>query len=104
MAGLPPPEMTPEFIAYSNGPMLLAQVAPIYAIAALVVLGRCYVRAMIVKSFRGDDWTMVVCLVSILMPSIAKKAHLYLVVRFLQRCALQHTLLRSISASGSTWP
>ncbi|KAH7068331.1 hypothetical protein BKA63DRAFT_581790 [Paraphoma chrysanthemicola] len=63
MAVLPLPDMTPEFIAYSNGPMLLAQVAPIYAIAALVVLGRCYVRVLIVKSFRWDDWTMLVCLV-----------------------------------------
>ena len=75
MAGTPPPEMTPEFIAYSNGPILLAQVAPIYAIAALVVIGRCYVRALIVKSFRGDDWTMVGCLVSILVPNLAKNAH-----------------------------
>src|SRR5690242_16265278 len=65
MAVLPLPDMTPEFIAYSNGPMLLAQVAPIYAIAALVVLGRCYVRVLIVKSFRWDDWTMLVCLVSL---------------------------------------
>jgi hypothetical protein len=55
MAGPSAPEMTPEFIAYSNGPMLLAQVAPIYVIAALVLLGRCYARALIVKSFRGDD-------------------------------------------------
>jgi hypothetical protein len=72
MAGLPPPEMIPEFIAYSNGPMLLAQVAPIYAIAALVVLGRCYVRAVIVKSFRGDDWTMIGCLVSVFVLSVTE--------------------------------
>jgi hypothetical protein len=67
MAATPPPDMTPEFIAYSNGPNLLAQTAPIYAIAALVVLGRCYVRALIVKSFRWDDWTTVVTLVSLLV-------------------------------------
>jgi hypothetical protein len=91
MVGSPPQAMTPEFIAYSNGPILLAQVAPIYAIAALVVLGRCYVRAVIVKSFPGDDWTMVGCLVSVLVPNVAMNAHSYLAVRCLQRRALQHT-------------
>jgi hypothetical protein len=67
MAPPAPPEMTPEFIAYSNEPILLAQTAPIYAIAALVVLGRCYVRALIVKSFRWDDWTMALTMVRMSM-------------------------------------
>ena len=91
MADTSPPEMTAEFIAYSNGPTLLAQVAPIYAIAALVVLGRCYVRAVIVKSFRWDDWTMVMCLVSISVPSAFEKIYSYFSVRYSQRCALRHT-------------
>jgi hypothetical protein len=91
MTGSAEPEMTPEFILYSNGPILLAQVAPIYTIAALVVLGRCYVRAVIVKSFRGDDWTMVGCLVSVIVLNFVKDAHSYLAARCLQRCALQHT-------------
>ena len=66
----PPPEFTPEFVAYSNGPILLAQTAPIYAIAATVVIARCYTRVMIVKSFGKDDWAMVATLVSArLLPS-----------------------------------
>jgi ethanolamine transporter EutH len=71
----PPQEMSPEFIAYSNGPTLLAQVVPIYAIAVLVVLGRCYVRAVMVKSFRWDDWTMVVCLVGVPVTSAVDKSY-----------------------------
>lgn len=63
MPGPNPPESTPEFVAYSNGPVLLAQTAPIYAIAAAVVLARCYTRLMIVKSFGRDDWAMVATLV-----------------------------------------
>jgi hypothetical protein len=90
MTGPSPQDMTPDFIAYSNGPTLLAQVAPIYAIAALVVLGRCYVRAIIVKSFRWDDWTMVACLVSILVLSTADKAKSYSALRYSQQCVLRH--------------
>lgn len=82
-----PAEMTPEFIVYSNGPMLLAQTAPIYAIAASVVIGRCYVRALIVKSFRWDDWTMALTLVSILVPDAFFSTHGW-AIRCSQHCAL----------------
>jgi hypothetical protein len=68
MPGSPLPEFTPEFVAYSNGPILLAQTAPIYAIAAAVVVARCYTRLMIVKSFGRDDWAMLATLVRNLLP------------------------------------
>lgn len=88
----PRSELTPEFIAYTNGPNLLAQVAPIYAIAAAIVIIRCHVRAFILKSFRGDDWTMVMCLVCAPAPDDAGQVDLYFSIRSSQQHASQHTL------------
>lgn len=68
MSGAPAPKslsaLSPEVIAYSNGPALLAQTGSMFALAALVVLGRCYTRVLVVKSFGKDDWAMLGAMVS----------------------------------------
>ncbi|KAF2628081.1 hypothetical protein BU25DRAFT_457944 [Macroventuria anomochaeta] len=50
--------LSPEAIAYTNGPVLLARTGPIYAVALLTVLLRSYSRWFIVKSFGKDHSTM----------------------------------------------
>lgn len=57
-------DLSPDIVAYRNGPVLLVQTTPAFAVAALVVLLRCYARARILKSFGTDDWVMIVTLVS----------------------------------------
>lgn len=52
------PGPTPEELAFDNGPTLLTSTGTMFAIAAVVVLGRCYTRIIMVKSFGKDDWTM----------------------------------------------
>lgn len=63
----PPPknlaDLPPEVLAYNNGPVLLAQTASFFSVAALVVLGRCYTRIFMVKSFGRDDWAMLLAMV-----------------------------------------
>ncbi|KAF1834932.1 hypothetical protein BDW02DRAFT_317965 [Decorospora gaudefroyi] len=56
-------DLSPEQIAYTHGPVLLAQTVPVFTVAALVVFLRCYIRARVVKSFGKDDWTMVAAIV-----------------------------------------
>ncbi|KNG45398.1 hypothetical protein TW65_07930 [Stemphylium lycopersici] len=56
-------DLSPDIVAYRNGPVLLVQTTPAFAVAALVVLLRCYARARILKSFGTDDWVMIVTLV-----------------------------------------
>jgi hypothetical protein len=66
MSALPPKnlaDLPPEIRDYSNGPVLLAQTASIFAIAALVVSGRCYTRGFVIKSFGKDDWAMLAAMV-----------------------------------------
>lgn len=50
--------LTPEYIAYTNAPVLLTQFGSLFAGASLVVFLRCYVRAVMIKSFGKDDWIM----------------------------------------------
>lgn len=57
-------DLSPEAIAYTNGPVLLAQTGSLYAVALLTVLLRSYSRWFIVRSFGKDDWTMIAAVVS----------------------------------------
>lgn len=59
-----PPQLTPEQIAYTNAPEILAITGSFFAAAALVVLLRCYVRLVMLKVFGIDDYIMVVAMVS----------------------------------------
>ncbi|KAF2662041.1 hypothetical protein K491DRAFT_710453 [Lophiostoma macrostomum CBS 122681] len=59
-AGPSPP--TPEQIAYTNAPEILAISGSFFAVAALVVLLRCYVRLAMLKVFGLDDYVMVVAM------------------------------------------
>ncbi|KAH6618479.1 hypothetical protein C7974DRAFT_415853 [Boeremia exigua] len=56
------PNLTPEYIAFTNAHVLLAQAGSVFAIAALVVILRIYVRLRMVRSFGNDDWTMVLAM------------------------------------------
>lgn len=42
----------------SAGSRLLTKSVPLYVIATMIILLRCYVRTRIVKSFGKDDWAM----------------------------------------------
>ncbi|KAF2675877.1 hypothetical protein K458DRAFT_482124 [Lentithecium fluviatile CBS 122367] len=55
--GMPP--LTPEYIAYTNAPEILAITGSFFAAAALIVALRCYVRIAMLKVFGLDDWIMV---------------------------------------------
>lgn len=57
-------DLTPEYIAFTNAPVLLAQAGSVFAIAAVVVVLRVYVRVSMLRSFGKDDWTMVLAMVS----------------------------------------
>ncbi|KAJ8118158.1 hypothetical protein OPT61_g815 [Boeremia exigua] len=50
--------LTPEYIAFSNAPVLLTQFGSLFAVTSVVVVLRCYVRAFMIKSFGKDDWLM----------------------------------------------
>ncbi|XPS73005.1 hypothetical protein M3J09_005159 [Ascochyta lentis] len=50
--------LTPEYIAFTNAPVLLTQFGSLFGVASLVVVLRCYVRAVMIKSFGKDDWLM----------------------------------------------
>lgn len=57
-------DLDPDIVAFSNAPALLAQTAPFFSIAALVVIGRCYVRIAMLRAFGRDDWAMLLAMVS----------------------------------------
>jgi hypothetical protein len=57
-------ELSPDVVAFSNAHALLAQTVTLFGVAALIVFGRCYVRAVILKAFGKDDWTMLLAMVS----------------------------------------
>jgi len=57
-------ELDPDVVAFSNAPALLAQTIPFFSLAALVVIGRCYVRIVMLRAFGRDDWTIVLAMVS----------------------------------------
>jgi hypothetical protein len=50
--------LTPEYIAFTNAPVLLTQFGALFAVASVVVFARCYVRWFMIKSFGKDDWLM----------------------------------------------
>ncbi|EDU42343.1 conserved hypothetical protein [Pyrenophora tritici-repentis Pt-1C-BFP] len=50
---------SPELIAYSNAHNLIAEAATLCTIAVLTVILRCYARAVVIKSFGYNDWTMI---------------------------------------------
>ena len=50
--------LTPEYIAFTNAPVLLTQFGSLFAVTSVIVLFRCYVRAVMIKSFGKDDWLM----------------------------------------------
>ncbi|XPS81328.1 hypothetical protein M3J07_013292 [Ascochyta lentis] len=55
--------LSPDIVAYTNGPILLAKTSTIYAMAMLTVSLRIYSRQFIVKSLGKDDWAMLSALV-----------------------------------------
>lgn len=50
--------LTPEYIAFTNAPILLTQFGSLFAVTSVIVLLRFYVRACMIKSFGKDDWLM----------------------------------------------
>jgi hypothetical protein len=58
-------ELSLDVIAYTNGPVLLAQTGSFFAVALLTVLVRSYSRRFIVNSFGKDDWAMLFAMVSL---------------------------------------
>ena len=56
-------KLTPDYVAFTNAPHLLAMAGSAFGIAAAVVLLRIYVRVIVVRSFGRDDWAMAVALV-----------------------------------------
>jgi hypothetical protein len=63
-APLPPPP-TPEILAYNNAPQIVSITAVFFAMAAIVVLLRCYVRIAMLKTFGADDYVMVLAMVTL---------------------------------------
>ncbi|KAF2828696.1 hypothetical protein CC86DRAFT_404593 [Ophiobolus disseminans] len=55
-------DLDPAVVAFSNAPALLAQTAPFFSLAALVVIGRCYVRVFMLRAFGKDDWTILLAM------------------------------------------
>ncbi|KAF1916615.1 hypothetical protein BDU57DRAFT_238510 [Ampelomyces quisqualis] len=53
-----PPQPTPEILAYNNAPQILSITGAFFAMAAVVVLLRCYVRIAMLKTFGADDYVM----------------------------------------------
>jgi hypothetical protein len=64
-------DLSPDLIAFSNAHNLMAKAGSMFAICALTVMLRCYVRVIILKSFGADDWTMLLAFV--LSPTLAKE-------------------------------
>lgn len=56
--------VSPQNLPYSNAPNMLAQTIPFFSLAAIVVTGRCYVRALMLRAFGKDDWAIVLAMVS----------------------------------------
>lgn len=48
--------LTPEYIAFTNAPALLNKFGALFGAASIVVLLRCHVRAVMLRSFGKDDW------------------------------------------------
>lgn len=56
-------DFTPDEIAYSNAPEILTITGTFFAVAAVVVLLRIYVRIAVLKVFGIDDYVMVFAMV-----------------------------------------
>lgn len=50
--------LTPEYMAFTNAPVLLTQFGSLFAVASVVVFLRFYVRTFMIKSFGKDDRLM----------------------------------------------
>ncbi|CAN9159205.1 unnamed protein product [Alternaria alternata] len=48
----------PDYIAYTNAPLLLTQTGALIGVTAFIVVLRCYVRIVMLRCFGKDDWTM----------------------------------------------
>ncbi|KAB2101376.1 hypothetical protein AG0111_0g10449 [Alternaria gaisen] len=48
----------PDYIAYTNAPLLLTQTGVLFGVTAFIVVLRCYVRVVMLRCFGKDDWTM----------------------------------------------
>ncbi|KAF2274319.1 uncharacterized protein EI97DRAFT_125978 [Westerdykella ornata] len=59
--GVPPPP-TPEEIAFTNAPEILAITGTFFALASFVFLLRCYVRLGMLKVFGTDDYVMTIAM------------------------------------------
>lgn len=59
-------------MAEDRGPQVAAVAIPFLALSWVAVSLRCYVRAVMMKSFGADDWLAVASLVSIILDLIRK--------------------------------
>ncbi|KAF2263578.1 hypothetical protein CC78DRAFT_568907 [Lojkania enalia] len=57
------PTMTPEYIAYTNAPEILAITGSFFTAAAIIMLLRIYVRLSILKVFGIDDYIMALAMI-----------------------------------------
>jgi hypothetical protein len=55
--------LTPEQIEYTNRSALLAITGSFFAVAAAIVILRCYVRISMLRVFGPDDYVIVIALV-----------------------------------------
>jgi hypothetical protein len=55
--------LTPEQLDYTNRSALLAITGSFFAVAAVIVLLRCYVRISMLRVFGPDDYVIVVAMV-----------------------------------------
>lgn len=53
-----PDLQNPDYLAFTNAPTLLLQAGILFGVTALIVLLRCYVRVVMLRSFGKDDWIM----------------------------------------------
>jgi hypothetical protein len=66
-------DISPELLAFNNAHNLMAKAGSMFAICALTVILRCYVRVIILNSFGADEWTMLLAFVSkLLLPRTSK--------------------------------
>ncbi|XPS72488.1 hypothetical protein M3J09_004653 [Ascochyta lentis] len=56
------PNLTPDYIAFTNARALLAKAGSVFGVAAAVVFLRVYVRVCMLRSFGKDDWAMVLAM------------------------------------------
>jgi hypothetical protein len=63
-----PPMPTPEEIAFTNAPAILAITGSFFAAAAFIFLLRVYVRVGMLKVFGIDDYVMTVAMVRLRKP------------------------------------